>query len=326
MGASTPLLHPKEHHEPDDLPLRNGGQNHDAIPEAQSVKLQGEDVAMRQDALVHSSATISSESQKQPERKNSKADTETAAAWTVRHDRESGYDYYVHLETQATSWERPVLSAAITANGRKDADDGKSISAATTHDVHDSAVTDYVVERTRDSRVDEQQAPRAKQGVVDQWTPSGNGPIAAPSSTLRDGEKQEGQRIEDLTAGEDGEREVSSSPAADDIATLAVGSGSDAASSEGSWVEVVDPDSGQTYFYNAVTQESAWKPPEGSVEVASAAAFTAVGTQVAEPGEVEHRSRDEGVGGELKPSASLGNSFVYPSYGGLDDDESLTKR
>jgi len=224
---------------------------------------------------------------------------ELAPGWVEGTDPGSGQIYYYNSETQETSWERPSVAAEIpeqtTSVNPMDAE-----GVATSIPVVEETVNKVEATSTASVDLDSNQdvadpsipasADKLPPGWVEATDPTSeqlyyyNAETGATSWTLplseRDKDEQvlEGTELEPSPTAVEEMLEETSKPVSEvldnpnneiskESSTVQANEGLPVESLPSSdelpvgWVEVTDPTSGSTYFYNEQTQETSWERP-----------------------------------------------------------------
>eukprot|EP00934_Nitzschia_sp_Nitz4_P008522 Nitzschia sp. Nitz4//scaffold34_size148208//91553//101858//NITZ4_002988-RA/size148208-snap-gene-0.209-mRNA-1//1//CDS//3329548819//8512//frame0 len=235
------------------------------------------------------------EASREPEADASVPESPTLfAGWVEVVDPSSGQTYYYNEETQETSWEPPTapaeeeLEEAVAQDENVDAHDGEPEVAAETPEVAQgddkppeseepeavasapstsllpgwvevvdpsSGQSYYYNEETQETSWEPPMAPPVKEylDVVEDAAIDGTDEIEETPEVAESNEQHTESEVEP---------EVDSAL----LNTLLPG-----------WVEVVDPSSGKTYYYNEETQETSWEPPTApSTETVEAPVMDAV--------------------------------------------------
>ena len=145
------------------------------------------------------------------------------SGWSEETDPSTGMVYYFNETTNETTWERPKVES--TLEGEEDfGDEG----------VPEEAITTEEAATNEDAQEAEDQPPEETVSLLPE---GGEGADVVGSLSLSQQEPEE-QPTE--------QPEATVSPSTD----LPMG-----------WTEVIDPSSGQTYYYNSTTEETSWERP-----------------------------------------------------------------
>jgi hypothetical protein len=176
--------------------------------------------------------------------------------WVESTDPTSGQTYYYNVESEETSWERPVDTSIIESKKSSTANDGDHVNGqeetACKDDEQANVGTDDLV-------IEDDDYEPAESELSGDWIkvedPAGEQPYYYNPKT---GETS-WEKPEEAETNEPYVKEVNATDK-DGSKHLSI---EDNDLSEG-WVEVIDPASGDCYWYNNETQETTWDKPSKS--------------------------------------------------------------
>lgn len=147
--------------------------------------------------------------------------------WVEHTDPSSGQTYYYNTTTQETSWEKPITESSSNSQAEP--------AAAT------SSKDDWI------ETVDPSSGQTYYYNQVTQET-SWEKPQALAVAATNESETNEStEPVHDATAAEEPAQEPQKL---------------NEAQTSGDWIESTDPATGNTYYYNQVTQETSWEKPQ----------------------------------------------------------------
>eukprot|EP00526_Cylindrotheca_closterium_P004161 CAMPEP_0113637722 /NCGR_PEP_ID=MMETSP0017_2-20120614/19755_1 /TAXON_ID=2856 /ORGANISM="Cylindrotheca closterium" /LENGTH=4255 /DNA_ID=CAMNT_0000548783 /DNA_START=113 /DNA_END=12880 /DNA_ORIENTATION=+ /assembly_acc=CAM_ASM_000147 len=188
------------------------------------------------------------------------------ADWEEVTDPNTGDIYYYNPVTNETSWERPGAEPAIDDSGEAEPVSSEEVSPEETSE----PAAEEAAEETAGLPADWAEVTDPNTGDIYYYNPVANETSWERPSVEQ--KNEDGAEVEP-TASEDVQPEETSEPAVDSLA-VAVESEHAEADAEASdlpenWTEAVNESTGQTYFYNSLTEETAWERPtkeEGVLE------------------------------------------------------------
>ena len=187
-------------------------------------------------------------------------------AWREATDPSSGRVFYHNVETDETSWDRPVAQSS-------DEDDHSESPVEIVNEHLDlapdrSSEVEKVVEV---EPVQESQATELETEVV----PTTRSPVEEEDGVVVQPTQEDAQLVDSLQSHQDSDDKVpTNSP---DLPE--------------NWVSVDDPASGKIYYYNSVTNETSWEPPTADSSPVPEANSDEAGVGV----EAEMARQDSGV-------------------------------
>jgi len=262
--------------------------------------------------------------------------------WVEVLDENSGATYYYHTISQTTSWERPVVtpetedSAASPAVEKADEpalevdepapEDIQGVSSTEEHDIIADGQPENLVAQNVGADAEKEEVAQAS--LPQDWIEAvdeSSGQVYFYNTVTQETSWEkpvialESDVVSDLPAAET-EKEttpVEAAKAVDEGSTLEesdrpldepekVESVAEGSTLPEDWVVVVDESSGQTYYYNTVTQETSWEIPPASPD-------SAIGTNVSAAEPENHPSPEEVPSGD--------SSGTFPDENGDAADE-----
>ncbi|CAN0003396.1 unnamed protein product [Ectocarpus fasciculatus] len=251
------------------------GNDFSAVPSPEATDVRTAEIGTAETSLPSSSREEDTVEQRGPdpsaadheERGDTAAEHQTtgediAEGWERHMDEETGAAFYFNPETEVTSWDLPSTTAGRA--GEKGHGPQNERETLVPHDYDGegetppagSAAVDVTIENVATGEVQlVQDGPtgddyRSEDGVGESGKDADMAEAAAATT-----DAPAGSATEVLEAY-------------DHEAAGAVEEGDE-------WQEVVDPDSGSSYFYNPSTRQSTWSMPAGAVAIAAAAAAAA---------------------------------------------------
>ncbi|CAJ1954685.1 unnamed protein product [Cylindrotheca closterium] len=174
------------------------------------------------------------------------------ADWIEAVDESSGQTYYYNTATQETSWEKPLITSDLRDEVAADATDDRS----ETEDKQEDAAVNETTPETDD-------------GLPSDWieTEDGNGQVYYYNTVTNEtswerprNERDEDRGVDEVEQeGDKAEADGVDIDEGDNVMDEDPADDQDELPSD--WVEAVDESTGQTYYYNTVTQETAWERP-----------------------------------------------------------------